>query len=59
MYYKQYRYEYHISYYGCNEGYFVRVFKKYGKMCLYKFLVARQTHKTVKETIEHALKNLI
>jgi len=59
MYYKQYRYEYHLSSYGCNEGYFVIVFKKYGKICLYKFLVSRQINKTANETIENALNNLI
>ncbi len=54
----KYRYEWCASNYGCSKGYYVRVYKKYGKICLYSFLVSEQPHQTPKQTIETAIENL-
>lgn len=56
--YKKWRYEWCDDYCGSSKGYYVRVFTKYGKTCRYKFVVAAQTDKSPKQTIEAALDNL-
>ena len=57
--YKNYKYKYFRTYVGCSPGYFVQVFRKYGKKCLYKFVLGESRNKTAEKTIEAALNDLI